>query len=345
MGSVLDLRVRLRPCSLPAPSLLPHACLLLPAGASFKRYLPPSSFHYHASSLLHVLLLRTCKPSPSFNAKRIFSKRPVRAAFEVAEKSGDEARRSAVRPSPAEAARTLMEVCSDGTLSTLSDEDGWPVATSVRFAVDSEGRPFFHLSSLALHTRHLVVDSRCSLHVQPGRQRPQCTLKGRVTNATCEKDINKMRLEWDARFGNNGNEEGTFFGMDVHQALQLQDIGEEEVWVSGLEYYEAIPDPLRECAYKIVEDMNKKHWDDIRRFCTVYTNLDVKVEEASLTWVDRLGFDLRVLTSAPEQIMEIRVPFPREVNDERDARSSLTMMAQLAWEHERHYSSLQLLTK
>ncbi|KAJ7565988.1 hypothetical protein O6H91_02G083900 [Diphasiastrum complanatum] len=312
MGSVLDLRVRLRPCSLPAPSLLPHACLLLPAGASFKRYLPPSSFHYHASSLLHVLLLRTCKPSPSFNAKRIFSKRPVRAAFEVAEKSGDEARRSAVRPSPAEAARTLMEVCSDGTLSTLSDEDGWPVATSVRFAVDSEGRPFFHLSSLALHTRHLVVDSRCSLHVQleqPGRQRPQCTLKGRVTNATCEKDIN------------------------------------EEVWVSGLEYYEAIPDPLRECAYKIVEDMNKKHWDDIRRFCTVYTNLDVKVEEASLTWVDRLGFDLRVLTSAPEQIMEIRVPFPREVNDERDARSSLTMMAQLAWEHERHYSSLQLLTK
>jgi len=54
-----------------------------------------------------------------------------------------------------------------------------------------------------------------------------------------------------------------------------------------------------------------------------------------MTWVDRLGFDLRVLTKSPQNILEIRIPFTREVADERDARSSLTIMAQKAWERER----------
>jgi hypothetical protein len=33
----------------------------------------------------------------------------------------------------------------------------------------------------------------------------------------------------------------------------------------------------------------------------------------------------------------VRVTFAREVADERDARSTLTMLAQLAWERERNY--------
>jgi hypothetical protein len=62
----------------------------------------------------------------------------------------------------------------------------------------------------------------------------------------------------------------------------------------------------------------------------------MQLEEASMTWVDRLGFDLRVLTKNPQNILEIRIPFRREVVDERDARSSLTILAQLAWEQERN---------
>ena len=33
----------------------------------------------------------------------------------------------------------------------------------------------------------------------------------------------------------------------------------------------------------------------------------------------------------------LRVPFPRKALDERDARSALTMLSQLAWEAERQY--------
>lgn len=63
-----------------------------------------------------------------------------------------------------------------------------------------------------------------------------------------------------------------------------------------------------------------------------------------MTWVDRLGFDLRVLTnSSPQNILEIRIPFTREVTDERDARSSLTIMAQRAWEQERSITPSEVI--
>ena len=38
-----------------------------------------------------------------------------------------------------------------------------------------------------------------------------------------------------------------------------------------------------------------------------------------------------------DYVQVVRVTFAREVVDERDARSTLTMLAQLAWERERNY--------
>jgi putative heme iron utilization protein len=58
-----------------------------------------------------------------------------------------------------------METCIEGTLSTLL-QDGWPLGTEVRFAVDTEGNPVLRLHPGATHTLHLLRDSRCSLHVQ-----------------------------------------------------------------------------------------------------------------------------------------------------------------------------------
>ncbi len=60
--------------------------------------------------------------------------------------------------------------------------------------------------------------------------------------------------------------------------------------------------------------------------------------------VDRLGVYLYVqrLGQAGEVV---RVAFLRPVIDERHARSSLTLMAQLAWERERSYVPVRCLTR
>ena len=60
--------------------------------------------------------------------------------------------------------------------------------------------------------------------------------------------------------------------------------------------------------------------------------------EAKLIWVDRLGFDMRIY-SPQKDVFEVRIPFPREVADEKGAKSSFNSMSQLAWEVEKNYNS------
>ena len=61
-----------------------------------------------------------------------------------------------------------------------------------------------------------------------------------------------------------------------------------------------------------------------------------QVYGAELLWVDRLGCYIHLnVYGRGEEI--VRVQFHRPVSDERDARSVLTMISQVAWEKERNY--------
>lgn len=66
------------------------------------------------------------------------------------------------KPSPAEVSKTIMELSSVGTLSTLA-QDGWPLSIGVRFVVDEKGTPVLFLNT---SNRQFSMDGRCSLHVQ-----------------------------------------------------------------------------------------------------------------------------------------------------------------------------------
>lgn len=57
---------------------------------------------------------------------------------------------------------------------------------------------------------------------------------------------------------------------------------------------------------------------------------------AELLWVDRLGMYVRIeMSDGSIEPQVVRVPFYRPVLDERDARSVITMAAQIAWERDR----------
>jgi|AntAceMinimDraft_1070359.scaffolds.fasta_scaffold17516_2 hypothetical protein len=77
-------------------------------------------------------------------------------------------------PNPAISSRNLLEQALFGDLCTkMSPMDhrraGWPVASLVDFATDTEGTPIFSLSPMAMHTRNMKYDPRCSLVVEmPG---------------------------------------------------------------------------------------------------------------------------------------------------------------------------------
>lgn len=236
------------------------------------------------------------------------------------------------KPFPAEISRTIMELSSVATLSTLT-HDGWPHGTGVRFAVDSDGTPVLCLNG------HFSADRRSSLHVQLqqcGLRTPQCTVQGSLDKPQDRMVLKWLNSIWKKKFEEEVNEDSMYI-VSVDRVLQMEDFKEEGVWVSSSDYRNANPDPLRVCAEKIVNEINANNMEDIHRFCNVYVDLNFQVSEAKMIWVDRLGFDLRIY-SPPKGTFDVRISFPREVTDEKSAKSSFNSMSQLAWEVEKNYA-------
>lgn len=69
-------------------------------------------------------------------------------------------------------ARSLLERATEGVLATTSVKvPGYPFGSLMPYALDSQLRPIFLMSALAVHTKNLLADPRASLCVveQPGR--------------------------------------------------------------------------------------------------------------------------------------------------------------------------------
>ncbi|CAI0410445.1 unnamed protein product [Linum tenue] len=241
------------------------------------------------------------------------------------------------KPFPAEVSRTIVELSSVATLSTLTQQ-GCPLSFSVRFAVDDEdGTPV-----ICLADSHRIVshDKRSSLNIrleQSGMRTSQCTIQGSLEKPEDAKRLKRLLSTWKKRFGEEVKEDSVYI-VDVERVLQMEDFMEDGLWVSSSDYKNALPDPLRNSAEEFVKEINAKNMEDVYRFCNVYVDHDFQVSEAKMIWVDRLGFDVQ-LTSTEKDAFNVRIPFPREVTDEKGAKSSFNGMSQLAWEVEKNYQA------
>ncbi|KAF3431681.1 hypothetical protein FNV43_RR26413 [Rhamnella rubrinervis] len=238
------------------------------------------------------------------------------------------------KPFPAEVSRTIMELSSVGTLSTLTQE-GWPLGIGVRYAVDPEGTPV-----LCLSNKQFSIDKWTSLHVkleQCGLRNPQCTILGSIDKPEDRMVVKRLNSIWKKRFGEEVDE-NLIYVVSVERVLQMEDFEEVGIWVNSSDYRNATPDPLRGFAEKLVNEININNMEDVNRFCNIFCSKYTcrKVSEAKLIWVDRLGFDMR-LWSPKEGIFEVRIPFPTEVSDEKGAKSTFNCMSQLAWEVEKNF--------
>ncbi|KAG9441745.1 hypothetical protein H6P81_017599 [Aristolochia fimbriata] len=331
----------------------PRICQLDP----FSDTKDPVTLHFFPSkNLLFLLMISTAHPSNylsvpsvSFFTSSLFPRRTV-ANFSQSTrnpclKTYGKCRVSLAqpamtklqtKPSPAEVSRTIVELSSLGTLCTLTQE-GWPLGIGVPFAVDPRGIPILCLNA---KNRDFSTDGRSSLHVQleqSGVRSPQCTLVGRLSKPEDNLLLKRLHEIWMKRFEEKVDEE-LIYVVDVEMLLHLEDSKEDGIWVTSLEYMKANPDPLRNYAEKIVNEMNANRMEDVHRFCNIYVDSGFEVAEAKMIWVDRLGFDVQ-LRSAENNVYEVRIPFPREVANEKGVKSSLNCMSQLAWEIEKSYST------
>jgi hypothetical protein len=250
-------------------------------------------------------------------------------------------------PSAAETARTVVDLVAHGTLCTIG-EDGIPLGTYVSYVLDSEGQPILRLRADAVHTANLQRDTQCSLFVQPGehpaRLLARVTLIGKVEPVSEEVAATAAELHNTLHAGGVGvdapQESDIYCRLVVDKCFyvgQLSGNSAADV-ISGVEYREAEADPLRTVASNLVHQMNSNRLEDVIRISS--HALSIPFEDlyySELLWVDRLGAYLKAVGQDGSS-KTLRVPFAREVDDDRGVQSALTMMAQLSWEIERPYN-------
>ncbi|XP_006659976.3 glutamyl-tRNA reductase-binding protein, chloroplastic [Oryza brachyantha] len=239
------------------------------------------------------------------------------------------------RPSAAEVARTVVELAPSGTLSVVGP-DGWPLGVGARFVADASGAPALCLAASGAGAA--VPDAPSSFHVgfrQSGARTPQCTLLGALTKPSDELVLKKLSTRWQKKFGEEIDQDLLYL-ISVERILHIEDFSEDGMWVIPSEYSDAEPDPLRNFAESIVEEMNSKHAEDVHRIYSIYVESDFQATDVKMIWVDRLGFDLHVQSG--EGTFAVRIPFSREVSDEKGVKSSFNMMSHHAWEVEKSYA-------
>ncbi len=238
-------------------------------------------------------------------------------------------------PSFAERARTLVHLGRIGSFSTVSrKQPGFPFGSVMPYGLDAPGRPIFLISTMAMHTQNVQVDSRASLLVTQADASgdplgaSRVTVMGNVLTVP-EPEVADARKLYLERYANSKYwvdfEDFSFYRMDV---LDIYYVGGFGVmgWVPASDYTQAQPDPLADAATGIIEHMNTDHKDALLVLAKVFAGIEC--QEAAMTAVDRLGFHVRLKMA--EGMKGARIAFLREVRDPGQARKVLVEMVQQA---------------
>lgn len=250
-------------------------------------------------------------------------------------------------PSSAETARTIVDLVAHGTLCT-SNDDGLPLGTYVTYVLDSEGQPILRLRADAVHTRNLQRESKCSLFVQPGehpaRLLARVTLMGSVEPVDAEVAAQAAALHQQMHQGGVGVDapENTdlYYRLVVNKCFYVGGLSgaSSAESITAEDYKSAEPDPLRTIASSLVNFWNSERPEDVLRIAANQTAAAFDdLASAELLWVDKLGAYVKAAEAGKPAAETVRVSFLRQVEDERDLRSTLTMLAQVAWEADRTY--------
>eukprot|EP01018_Ginkgo_biloba_P011098 Gb_14140 [translate_table: standard] len=206
-------------------------------------------------------------------------------------------------PHPAVAVRNLMEQAHYGHLCTIMSRmhhrrRGYPFGSLVDFVPDHCGHPIFCFSPLAIHTRNVLADPRCTLVVQvpgwSGLENARVALFGDVYPMSTDQQ------EWAHKYFLSKHPQGTcqqWGNFSYYRMEKISDIyfvgGFGTVaWVDVNEYASVQPDPITENGVEhSVEVLNQIFSKSLKKVLSD----DTWVDDATIISIDSKGIDIRVL--------------------------------------------------
>lgn len=211
------------------------------------------------------------------------------------------------------------------TLSTIArDPEGFPYGSLVTVASDDLGRPLLLLSTLAEHTKNLLARTEASILVtEPLAGHDQPLAVGRVTIlGHCAKVSDQERPAVRETFLAQQPSSSYYVDFSDFAFFRLEPTSLRYVggfgrmsWVSADDYRLAEPDPLTGAAPGILTHMNDDHGDSVLAYAKKLAAID-EATSATMTAVDRYGFELAVTTPAGPRATRLAFDEPVATSDE-----------------------------
>ncbi|CAN8303079.1 unnamed protein product [Cochlearia groenlandica] len=234
-------------------------------------------------------------------------------------------------PRPALAVRNLMEQARFAHICTVMSKmhhrrEGYPFGSLVDFAPDPIGHPIFSFSPLAIHTRNILSEPRCTLVVQiPGWS---CLSNARVTLFGDVYPLPDNEQEWAhkqyiAKHHQGASQQwGNFHYFRMHNISDIYFIGGfgTVAWVNVNEYESLEPDKIAVdgCEHNLKE-LNAMFSKPLRELVSIETEVD----DAAIISIDSKGIDIRVRQGAQFNIQRLAFEENHGVETLEEAKSAL----------------------
>lgn len=229
---------------------------------------------------------------------------------------------------PKTAAKKLMREGRSGALATLFPGSGDPYCSLVNVATAADGTPLLLISRLAIHTKNITADARCSLMLDERKegdplQGARVMLMG--TAAITAADSARRRYlarqpdaEMFAGFG-----DFSFYEIKLKGAHLVAGFGR----IVDLKPADLLTDltgaeTLLEAEPGVIEHMNEDHADSCRLYATKL--LGAPEGDWRCVGCDPEGLDLQW------QRIGLRLPFPQRINEPQALRRTLVDLAEKA---------------
>ncbi|XP_011033048.1 PREDICTED: uncharacterized protein LOC105131665 isoform X3 [Populus euphratica] len=234
-------------------------------------------------------------------------------------------------PRPALAVRNLMEQARFAHLCTVMSRmhhrrEGYPFGSLVDFAPDSMGHPIFSFSPLAIHTRNLLVDPRCTLVVQipgwSGLSNARVTIFGDVFPLP-EHQQEWAHKQYIAKHQQGPSQQwGNFYYFRMQNISDIYFIGGfgTVAWVDVKEYEALQPD-------KIAVDGGEQNLKELNAIFSKplkeLLSSETEVDDAAFISIDSKGTDIRVRQGAQFNIQRLSFEDGHAVETLEEAKAAL----------------------
>ncbi|XP_022724467.1 uncharacterized protein LOC111281112 isoform X2 [Durio zibethinus] len=209
-------------------------------------------------------------------------------------------------PPPALAVRNLMEQARFAHLCTVMSRmhhrrEGYPFGSLVDFAPDSMGHPIFSFSPLAIHTRNLLADPKCTLVVQipgwSGLSNARVTIFGDVYPLP-EHEQEWAHKQYIAKHQQGQSQQwGNFYYYRMQNISDVYFIGGfgTVAWVDVKEYEALKPDKIAvDGGEQNLKELNATFSKPLKELLSA----EAEVDDAAIISIDSKGIDIRVRQGA-----------------------------------------------